>query len=446
MDSSSVLTTRPDFAPRWWEHAIGVMRVSPRTTARTLRHVIDDLDRIADLGFDVIELFAPCHGGTAYEGLDVIDFDMIDPALGTMDDFTTLVQECHRRGIALVAFLNLGYVNERYAPFLQACDDMRGNVVTDDTRKFIWADSPDATVPYQADDHFLQGSDGRWLWSDRAQHYFWVKWEGESGDAVLPQLNWGDPGWRREAARILDFWRTGGVDGVVLDAVNWYVGCDWVSIRALTIEAGSPGYSHPEGAGGFNDDPVPWVASGGFTVMMDYSLRNWWEGFDLLRDAVVSGDFPSIEKALSGYRDAVAAAGGICYINPPRPEPEHVSEARLAAAVIATVGQLYYEPLGIERLSPEEHDITQEMLELRRAHPSLTAHGARMVVPCSDPSVYAFVRGTGSDRVLVALNFSSAPVVAVCEVPAGAETSAASVPVDLAPHDFVVVGLPPRIR
>jgi len=446
MDSSSALTTRPGLTSRWWEHAIGVMRVSPRTTSRTLRDLIGDLDRIADLGFDVIELFAPGYGGTTYEGLDVIAFDVIDPVLGTMDDFTTLVQECHHRGIALIPFLNLGYVNDQFAPFLRACDNMRQNLTTDDTRLFIWADSPDASLPYPVSEHFLQGSDGRWLWSDRAQHYFWVKWEGESGDAVLPQLNWGDPGWRREAARILDFWRSAGTDGVVLDAVNWYVGCDWASIRALTVEAGSPGYSHPEGAGGFNDDPVPWVASGGFTVLMDYSLRNWWEGFDLLRDAVGSGDFASIEEALTGYRDAVAAAGGICYINPPRPESGQISEARLAAAVIATVGQLYYEPLGIERLSPEEREITREMLELRRAHPSLTAQGPRTVVPCSDPSVYAFVRGTGSDRVLVALNFSGAAVVAECEMPADSEASAASVPVDLAPHDFVVVGLPPRIR
>jgi len=446
MDRTNSLTRPLALAPRWWEQAIGVMRESPRTTNRTLRDVADDLDRIADLGFDVIELFAPSHGGTTYEGLDVIEFDVIDPALGTMDDFMTLVQECHRRGIALVAFLNLGYVNERYAPFVRACDAMRENLVTDDTRQFIWANSPDKVLPYPVSEHFLQGSDGRWLWSDRAQHYFWVKWEGESGDAVLPQLNWGDPGWRREAARIMDFWRTAGIDGVVLDAVNWYVGCDWAGIRALTIEAGSPGYSHPEGSGGFHDDPAPWVASGGFTVMMDYSLRNWWEGFDLLRDAVATGDFRSIEHALTGYRDSVAAAGGICYINPPRPEPEHISEARLAAAVIATVGELYYEPLGIERLSPEEQKITQEMLELRRDYPSLTARGPRTVVLCSAPSVYAFLRGSDSDRVLVALNFSADAVIAVCEVPGGAERGAASVAVNLGPHDFVVVGLPHRSR
>jgi glycosidase len=129
MDRHNTSPNSPSFAPRWWERASGVMRVSPRTTGRTLLDVVADLDSIAELGFDAIELFAPGHGGTTYEGLDVIDFTAIDPVLGTMDDFVMLVDECHRREMALIAFLNLGYVNDQYAPFLRACDDMRQNLL-----------------------------------------------------------------------------------------------------------------------------------------------------------------------------------------------------------------------------------------------------------------------------------------------------------------------------
>lgn len=430
-------TERPG-GDAWWERAVGVVRASPRTTGRTLRDLIGDLDRIAALGFDVLEVFAPCHGGTVYEGLDVIDFYAVDPVIGSMDDFVLLVREAHQRGIAVIPFLNLGYVNASHPSFIQACDDRARDLTTDATRTYIWADSPDERIPYPADTHFLQGSAGRWHWSDRARSYYWVKWDGENGDAALPQLNWGDPGWRAEAARILAFWRAAGADGFVLDAVNWYIGCDWPTIRELALDAGARTYAHPEGAGGFGDEPAPWITEGGFTVLLDYSLRVWWEGIDVLRDGVASGSFEGIEEALVRYRDVVDAVGGICYLDPPRPGDLTVQQARLAAAIVASAGELYYEPNGVERMTDAELGIVSEMLRLRRRHPALAARGPRVPVSSGHRAVYTFVRGDGPDRVLVALNFSETAITTECGVP-GAEHP---VPVTLEPLDFAVVSLP----
>ena len=50
---------------------------------------------------------------------------------------------------------------------------------------------------------------------------------------------------------------------------------------------------------------------------MDYAIKLWWENKDRIGDAVRSGDPRPIEAALRGYRDRVAAAGGVCYIDPP---------------------------------------------------------------------------------------------------------------------------------
>ena len=68
---------------------------------------------------------------------------------------------------------------------------------------------------------------GNWRWSERAQKYFWVKWEGEKGGYHLPQFNFADPGWQNETRRIIDYWMRTGIDGMVIDAVNWYIGGNW---------------------------------------------------------------------------------------------------------------------------------------------------------------------------------------------------------------------------
>ncbi len=427
---------------RWWERATAITRATLKVNGRTLVDLIAELDDIQELGFEAIELFAPCSGGTTYEGLDTIDFYEVDPAIGTMADFSTLVREAHLRNIAIVAFLNVGYVHEEYPAFLRACDDIAEGRATDDSKLFFWSDSPDAPLPFEPNAHFRHGAEGRWHWSERAQSYYWVKWEGESGGHALPQLNWADRDWRHEASAIVDFWMVAGADGVVLDAVNWYVGCDWSAIRDVT-SAHVNAFTHPEGAGGFADDPVPWITDGGFTVLMDYGLKIWWSDKDVVRDAVVTGDFEPLEQALKQYRDPVDASGGTCYINPPRLRSQDAGHARLASAVVATVGELFFDGFGVASMSSDERAIVQEMLHLRREYRALTARGDRTQVPCDHASVYAFLRGSGPERVLVALNFSSLTAQGNCSIPiAEAEAARMRVPVLVGPHDFAIMPLP----
>ena len=64
-----------------------------------------DPETDTDLGCNGIWLM-PIMPSTTYHKYDVTDYEAIDPEYGTMDDFTTLVDECHKRGMEFHAWIN----------------------------------------------------------------------------------------------------------------------------------------------------------------------------------------------------------------------------------------------------------------------------------------------------------------------------------------------------
>jgi glycosidase len=399
--------------PRWWETASGILRPYLKAQGVTLADLTGQLDEIQAGGFDTLEIFAPCKGGICYNGLDTLDFYQIDPALGTKADFERLIAEAHKRKMAVIAFINLGYSHENFPAFLGACDDVRQDFDTPEVHWFLWSDTGEDVMGKPLAPHFLNDTHGNWRWSERAGKYFWVKWEGEQGGYHLPQFNFGDPGWQQEVRRITEFWLQTGIDGLVIDAVNWYIGCDWEITRSTMtdpIQAADNQFSQPEGAGGFSDDPVSWIMQGGFNCIMDYSIKLWWEGVDIIRDAVLTGDPRPIEATLRGYRDRVVAAGGICYIDTPDLRHESLAAQTLGAAVVATVGELYLQHGESDQHWTDElrHEI-KALLNIRQACPALCAGGSRNLCNTSDDSkYYAFIRRLGTELpVLVVMNFQA---------------------------------------
>jgi glycosidase len=345
--------------------------------------------------------------------LDTINYYELDPALGTMEDYRRFVAAAHERHMTVVLFMNVGYGNEQFPAFLKACDDVRAGIDSPEVHMFLWSETGQDTMDRSLAPYFMNDSHGNWRWSERAQKYFWVKWEGEKGGYHLPQFNFGDPGWQAEVRRILHFWLQTGIDGIVVDAVNWYIDCNWTITRSSmtdVIHAYPNQFSQPEGAGGFRDDPVPWISEGGFNCVMDYAIKLWWEKHDLIRDAILSGDPRPIEAALRRYRDRVVVAGGVCYIDTPV-LPDHLPPAAhlLGIATVATMGELFLEiGLGIMTWPEEVRRQVTLLLQARQQYPALCAGGGRTHLLTSDDSrFYAFIRTPvdAGPRVLVVLNF-----------------------------------------
>ena len=65
---------------------------------------------LPDLGIEAIWLM-PVFASPSYHGYDAIDYYRLNPQYGTEADFQLLLDECHRRGIAVVLDLMSSWVS-----------------------------------------------------------------------------------------------------------------------------------------------------------------------------------------------------------------------------------------------------------------------------------------------------------------------------------------------
>ena len=403
---------------KWWRESGAVLRISPKFDGLTLSDVRAMLPQIKEAGFSVVEIFAPYHGGIEYHGLDGIDFTTVDPKIGTFDDFAALVSDCHRMNLRITVFLNLGYTALAHPLFEEAQRDIAAGKRTDATDCFLWTSDPSRRFERPLAPWFLQDAHGSWAYSEVANRYYWCKWFGQRGDVRLPQLNFGSEIWQRECVRIMDFWRESGIDGYVVDAVNWYMDCDWeINYRCMSAPAFANGelYLQPEGAGGFLDDPIPWIERGKYNSVQDYSLNLWWEGSDPLGDAIKSGHPAGLEVKLSGYRDRVVGAGGVTYAAVGSFREASPEERLLEIGFMLAAGEMLFFDYaffaGSGRFIVDEG--TRELLVRQRDEMALAPFARREhVFTDRDDCCFAMLRTHGGEGMLVVLNFARVPVAA----------------------------------
>ncbi|MGB7549565.1 MAG: alpha-amylase family glycosyl hydrolase [Terracidiphilus sp.] len=382
-----------------------------------------------DAGIDAIEVFAPEEGGNSYGGLDAKDRYALDPGTGSIEDFRRLVRQAHALHMSIVTFQNLGYAAVDAPQFLKAEDDVRAGRNTRERRFFYWSERADAPPPATGDSYFLirpsaPGYDPSktefWQWSERAQHYYWTRWPGKgpNGETThLPQYDWASAAWPEEASRVVDFWMNTGLDGMVVDAVNWYVGYDWkknaVLISAIRRHPGAK-LTVPEGGGAFHtDDPTGWVRDGEWTALYDYGLDIWWERQSRpMFDSIEKGDPGLFEQALRSSHDRVVAAGGI--LIQPVLDMKDPGKQQLEEGLLATSGDmLCYCNSDDATVRPAPG--IPSLLKLKAQHPALFQNSVRRRIATNqDASVYATLRHSadGSERILVVFNFSSQPISA----------------------------------
>jgi glycosidase len=375
-----------------------------------------------DQGIDAIEVFAPAEGGKSYSGLDAIDRYRLDPGIGSMDDFRWMVRRAHELGVGVVAFDNLGYSSVNATQFLKACEDVRAGRISLEAEMFFWSDSADAPPPpaksssyffvRPAHPNYDAAKKEFWQWDERCQHYYWTRWPGKDKDGNtihLPQYNWVDDAWPSEAEKVVRFWMDTGLDGMVIDAVNWYVGYTWEKgnrrITGVIASYGST-FSQPEGGGAFHtDDPVGWVTEGHWSNVYDYGLGIWWEPDNHpLKDSVEKGDPRIFEAALRNYHDRVLAAGSSLYA--PVPKMQNDDQQQFVEALLATSGDLVCYCSSAEQKGPAKE--TTALLKMRANHPALYLDSTRRRIPSQDDSkFYAIVRSSAdkSERILAVFNF-----------------------------------------
>lgn len=173
------------------------------------------LDYLQDLGIRAIWLM-PINPSPTYHKYDITDYYSIDRDYGTLADMKRLVQQAHRRNIAVLMDLVLHHTSSQHPWFKEACkgpdnpywnyykwllpDEIKArNLATRETTE----DSHERN-PW----HTVRGATFR-------EHYYGMFWR------EMPDLNFDHRPVREEFFRIARFWLTEvGIDGFRLDAAR----------------------------------------------------------------------------------------------------------------------------------------------------------------------------------------------------------------------------------
>lgn len=197
----------------WYDNAI-VYQVYPKSFKDSngdgigdLAGITEKLDYFTQLGVNTLWLNPIFKSPQVDNGYDVSDFYGIDPQLGTMRDFDTLVSEAHERGLRIVLDMVLNHTSDQHPWFQQALQGPQ-NPYYD---YYIWADGHDGQRPNNWGSFF-----GGSVWTQHPQvkdRYYFHLFERR-----MPDLNWRNPLVRGEMIKVANFWADRGIDGLRLDA------------------------------------------------------------------------------------------------------------------------------------------------------------------------------------------------------------------------------------
>ncbi|HEX2143435.1 MAG TPA: alpha-amylase family glycosyl hydrolase [Glycomyces sp.] len=201
----------------WWRQAV-VYQIYPRSFADANGDGVGDLpgitsrvDYLARLGVDAVWLSPFYPSALADGGYDVDDYRDVDPRLGTLDDFDTMLGALHAKGIKLIVDIVPNHSSDRHEWFRQALAAPKGSPERD---RYVFRDGrgENGELPPSDWTSFFGGpawepvGDGQWY-----LHYFAKE---------QPDFNWSNAEVHQDFLTTLRFWSDRGVDGFRVDVAH----------------------------------------------------------------------------------------------------------------------------------------------------------------------------------------------------------------------------------
>ena len=171
-----------------------------------IKGIISKLPYFLTLGADVIVLSSLLETTSEDLVFAVTDYCRINPALGTIEDFTELIEKAHESGLKVFLSFPLSATSSSHPWF----EKSKASAILNPYREFYtWklghkGKAPDKTLTrYKTP-----------LWSYDAKSHEWYKcFYSEK----LPELNYDNPRVRKEVVDVFRFWREKGVDGFFVE-------------------------------------------------------------------------------------------------------------------------------------------------------------------------------------------------------------------------------------
>ncbi len=202
------------------------------------------LDMLLDLGINLIYL-NPIFLSPSNHRYNTVDYYRIDPKLGTLDDFRTLIREAHRRGMRVILDGVFNHCGRGFFAFSDVLENGEASPYKD------WFHIRHFPVDAYSS-HELKDYDGWWNFKS------------------LPKLNTANPQVRRYIFDVARYWIEQGADGWRLDVPN-EIDDDsfWAEFRQMVRGANPDAYL----LGEIWDALPRWVGENHFDGLMNYPFR-----------------------------------------------------------------------------------------------------------------------------------------------------------------------------
>ena len=198
----------------WWKNSV-IYQIYPRSFQDSngdgigdIRGIINRLDYLEDLGIDAVWLSPVCKSPQDDNGYDISDYQDIDPMFGTLADMEELIRRAGERGIRIIMDLVLNHTSDEHPWFLEA-KKSRDNPYHD---YYVWRDGTEGELPND-----LRACFGgpAWQWVPELGQYYFHQFSVKQ-----PDLNWENPGVRREIYDMILWWMDRGIGGFRLDVID----------------------------------------------------------------------------------------------------------------------------------------------------------------------------------------------------------------------------------
>ena len=200
-----------------WYKDIAVYQIWPRSFCDgngdgigDLTGVIAKLDYIKSLGVDAI-WFSPLYPSpNADYGYDIADYRDISSDYGTLEQFKTLLDEAHKRGLKIIMDLVINHTSDEHKWFKES-----KNPESPFHNYYFWRQGRNGGK--KAPNNWLSTFQGK-AWEfceENGLYYLHVFAKGQ------PDLNMDNPKVRQEVKDIIRFWLELGVDGFREDVITF---------------------------------------------------------------------------------------------------------------------------------------------------------------------------------------------------------------------------------
>jgi maltose alpha-D-glucosyltransferase/alpha-amylase len=175
-----------------------------------LRGLTTKLDYLQWLGVDCLWL-PPFYDSPRRDGgYDIRDYYTIAPEYGTIDDFVTLLDEAHARGIRVITDLVLNHTSEEHRWFQESRLDPDGPYGD----FYVWRDTDTEYADVRI--IFSDTERSNWTFDPVRRQFYWHRFYSHQ-----PDLNYDNPAVADAMLDVVRFWMELGIDGFRLDAATY---------------------------------------------------------------------------------------------------------------------------------------------------------------------------------------------------------------------------------